>query len=61
MEAFMVISLPPEVEQLVSCRARAEGLALSKYVERLLLDDESCRRLLERLSAEECSGLRFRY
>ena len=56
----MLISLPPAVEKQISSRARAEGLAPSDYVERLLLEDEECRSLLERLvdeAVQKPSGL----
>ncbi len=44
----MVISLPAVVEELITTRARAEGLNLDDYVERLLLEDEECREMFER-------------
>ena len=48
----MLISLSHEVERQISDRARAEGLAPSDYVERLLLEDEKCRELFEEALAE---------
>ncbi len=48
----MLISLPPAVEQQISARARAEGLALNDYVERLLLEDEECREFFEKIMTE---------
>lgn len=48
----MNISLTPAVEQQISDRARAEGLALNDYVERLLLEDEECRKFFERMLIE---------
>jgi hypothetical protein len=48
----MLICLPPAVEKQIFNRARAEGLALSDYVERLLLEDEECREFFERVIAE---------
>ena len=54
----MLITLPAEIEEQISSRARAEGLAPSDYVERLLLEDEECRILFDRMVGEECSGLR---
>ena len=48
----MLISLPSAVEKKISIRARAEGLALNDYVERILLEDEECRQLFERVIAE---------
>ena len=51
----MLISLSPAVEEQIASRARAEGLAPSDYVERLLVEDEACRTLLERLVEESAS------
>jgi hypothetical protein len=48
----MQISLPPAVEQQISDRARAEGLALDEYVERLLVEDEECHELFDRMLTE---------
>ena len=48
----MLISLPSAVEQQISDRARAEGLALDDYVERLLLEDEECREFFEKVMTE---------
>lgn len=48
----MTITLDPKVEERLRARAEAAGLTVDRYVEQIILDEESPEEELERLLLE---------